>query len=432
MPIDWNSVPDPEEIGAELVELMRELFPVPRSLTGNGVRETLRVLARELPLEIVETPTGTPVFDWAVPREWNLRAAWIDGPGGERVLDVADSPLHVLGYSIPVDTVLPLSELRDHVFTHRNDPDLVPYRTSYWQEQWGFCMSRRQLDALEEGEYRVVIDASLEAGSLTSGEVTIPGATTAEFLLSTYVCHPALANDNLSGIVVLWALGRTLGRQQLAHTYRLLWSPGTLGPLCWLARNRDRLERVQHGLVVSCVGDPGPLRYKRSRRGDAPIDRAAAHVLAHEPERIVTDWHPTGGDERQFCSPGFNLPVGTLSRTPHGLFPQYHSSADDLTLVTAESLASSFRCALAIIDLIETNGRYRNRAPYGEPQLGRRGLYQSVPDGTNPETAFLWVLNLSDGDHDLLSIAERSGLPFETVSAAAETLEAHDLLEQIG
>src|SRR5262249_19448256 len=253
--------------------------------------------------------------------------------------------------SVPVDAVVPLEELRRHVYTHPDDPDLVPYRTSYWAEQWGFCMSRRQLDSLEDGDYRVVVDADLADGSLTSGEVTVAGATADEFLLSTYVCHPSLANDNLSGIVVLWALARALGRQRLHHTYRLLWSPGTLGPLCWLHRNLDTLDRVRHGLVVSCVGDPRPLRYKRSRRGDAPVDSAAAHVLGREPGSIVTDWQPTGGDERQYCSPGFDLPVGTLSRTPHGLFPEYHSSADDLTLVTPESLASSFRAALEIVDL---------------------------------------------------------------------------------
>jgi aminopeptidase-like protein len=431
MPIDWNVVPDPSTVGEELVELMRELYPLPRSLTGSGVRDTLAILGRDVPLEIVETPSGTPIFDWTVPREWNLRAAWVDGPNGDRVLDAAHSPLHVLGYSTPVDAVIPLDELRSHVFTHSKDPDLVPYRTSYWEEQWGVCMSRRRLESLADGDYHVFIDTTLEDGSLTSGEVTIEGTSEGEFLLSTYVCHPALANDNLSGIVVLWALARALAGQRLEHTYRLLWSPGTLGPLCWLDRNRERLDRVHHGLVVSCVGDPGPLRYKRSRRGDAPIDRAAAYVVGHEPDGNVSDWQPSGGDERQYCSPGFNLPVGTLSRTPHGLFPQYHSSADDLALVTPEALGSSFAAALRIVDLVEANTKYRNLSPYGEPQLGRRGLYQSVPDGTNPEAAYLWLLNLSDGKSDLLAIAERSGLPFESVRAAAQTLEQHDLLEEI-
>lgn len=430
MPIDWETVPEAGSIGEELLEVMRELFPMPRSLTGDGVRATLAVLARDLPLEVVETPTGTPIFDWTVPREWNLRRAWIEAPDGERVLDSEGSSLHVLGYSTPIDAVVPLDELRRHVYTHLDDADLVPYRTSYWEDRWGFCMSRRRLEALKEGNYRVMIDATLADGSLTSGEVTVQGASEDEFLLSTYVCHPALANDNLSGVVVLWAIVRMLLQQQLRNTYRALWSPGTLGPLCWLARNRNSLERVHNGLVVSCVGDPGPLRYKRSRMGDAPVDRAAAYVVAREADGRVVDWHPEGGDERQYCSPGFDLPVGVLSRTPHGLFPQYHSSADDLSLVTAEALGSSVRRALEIIDMVETNDAYRNLSPFGEPQLGRRGLYQSVPDGTNPESAYLWVLNLSDGSHDLLEIAERSGLAFDTVREAAATLEQHRLLER--
>ena len=431
MPIDWNTVPSADAVGEELVALMRELYPIPRSLTGPGVRDTLAVLARQVPLDVVETPSGTEVFDWTVPREWIVHSAWIEDARKNRVVDFADSPLYVLGYSVPVDEVVSLEQLRAHVYTHAEVDEWVPYRTSYWQEQWGFCMSRRQLESLEEGEYHVLIDADLADGSLTSGELLLGGDTQAEFLLSTYVCHPALANDNLSGVVLLWALGRTLAQQRLRHTYRLLWSPGTLGPLCWLARNRDSLDRIVNGLAVSCVGDPGPLRYKRSRRGDALVDRAAAYVLGREPESVVTDWQPTGGDERQYCSPGFNLPVGTLSRTPHGLFREYHSSADDLSLVTSAALAASYRAALEIIDIVETNASYRNLSPYGEPQLGRRGLYQSVPDGTNPEAAYLWLLNLSDGSNDLLSIAKRSGLPFAAVRSAAQTLSKHRLLEQM-
>jgi aminopeptidase-like protein len=368
------------------------------------------------------------VFDWVVPREWTIRAAFIDGPRG-RVVDLAESPLHVLGYSVPVDAVVPLEELRAHVFTHPEDPDVVPYRTSYWDEQWGFCMSRRTLDSLEPGDYHVVIDSALADGSLTSGELRIPGATETEFLLSTYLCHPALANDNLSGIVVLWALARILGRQRLTCTYRVLWGPGTLGPLCWLDRNADTLDRVRHGLAIACVGDPGPIRYKRSRRGQADVDRAAALVLGERGDTIVEAWSPTGGDERQFCSPGFDLPVGTFTRTPHGLFREYHSSADNLDLVTAPALGEALHVLLAIIDVVETNTSYVNLLPFGEPQLGRRGLYQSVPDGTRPETALLWVLNLSDGTNDLMTIAERSQLPYAQVRDAAEALRRHDLLE---
>ncbi len=430
MPINWDKTPDSDAVGEELMELMRELWPLPRSLTGDGVRRTLAVLGRDVPLEIVEVPSGERVFDWVVPREWTIRGGWIEAPDGRRVVDFADSTLHVLGYSTPVDTMLELDELRDHVFTHPDGVDLVPYRTSYWHEQWGFCVSRTALDGLEEGRYRAVVDATLADGSLTYGEARLPGTTKDEFLLSTYVCHPAVANDNLSGVVLLWALARTLAQQDLTATFRLLWSPGTLGPLCWLARNREALKRVHHGLAISCVGDPGPLRYKRSRRGEATIDRAAAIVLRDVPGSLVGDWVPLGGDERQFCSPGFDLPVGAFSRTPHGLFPEYHSSADDLELVTAASLGESYRVALEIVDAVETNGFYVNRSPYGEPQLGKRGLYQRVPDGTYPEAPLLWVLNLSDGSHDLLGIAERSGLAYRAIREAATTLVQHDLLER--
>jgi aminopeptidase-like protein len=431
MPINWDTVPDDASVGQEMLDLMRELFPFPRSLTGDGVRQTLAALSREVPMNIVETPSGTQVFDWTVPREWSIRAGWIEAPDGSRVVDFADSTLHVLGYSLPVDTVLDLDELAPHIFTHPGNPDLVPYRTSYWHEQWGFCMSRRAFESLEPGRYRAVIDATLSDGSLTSGELAIPGASDEEFLLSTYVCHPALGNDNLSGVVLLWALARTLLHQQLRYTYRLLWSPGTLGPLCWLARNADSLDRVAHGLAVACVGDSGPLRYKRSRRGEAVIDRAGSHVVAGTPGGLVESWEPLGGDERQFCSPGFNLPVGVLTRTPHGRFPEYHSSADDLALVSGPALAGAFRAALRIIDVAESNGSYRNLSPFGEPQLGRRGLYQHVPDGTNAEAALLWVLNLSDGTNDVLAIAERSGLPYGAIVEAIRTLERHELLEHL-
>ena len=429
MPIDWDTVPDGDAVGEELLALMAELFLLPRSLTGDGVRKTLAVLGRDVPLELVETPTGTPVFDWTVPREWIVRGAWIEGPDGRRVVDVADSPLHLLGYSRPVDAELDLEELRPHLFTHPDDADAVPYRTSYWEEAWGFCLSRRQSSTRSRpAGIASWSDSSLVEGSLTSGEALIPGESDEEFLISTYVCHPALANDNLSGVVLLWALARILARQRLRYTYRLLWSPGTLGPLCWLARNEGRLDRVAHGLAISCVGDPGPLRYKQSRRGATSVDRAAALVLRDYPESIVSDWSPLGGDERQFCSPGFDLPLGAFTRTPHGLFPEYHSSADDLDLVTSPALAESLGAILQIIDAVETNRMYRNLAPYGEPQLGRRGLYQSIPDGTNPEAALLWVLSLSDGLHDLLAIASQSGLPYSTILTAATTLERHGLL----
>jgi aminopeptidase-like protein len=432
-PLESTPPHDNLRSGVGMHEFMRELFPLNRSLTGAGVRSTLALIGRRLPLEIVETPTGTRVFDWTVPREWNVREAWFEAPDGRRIADFATSNLHLLGYSVPIDATLSLDELRPHLFTHPLDPDLIPYRTAYWADTWGFCLSRREFEQLPEGDYRVHIDATLEDGALTYAELRLPGTSDAEFLLTTYICHPSLANDNLSGIVVLAALGEELRKRRLRYTYRLLWSPGTLGPLCWLRRNEDRLAFVRHGLVVSCVGDRGPFTYKQSRRGDAEIDVATAYVLrASGPAPAIRSWAPFGGDERQFCSPGFDLPVGAFSRTPADKFPQYHSSADNLDFVRPEALEQSVEMLLAIVDLVERNETYINLAPYGEPQLGRRGLYRSVGGGSSEEEALLWVLSLSDGTCTLLDVADRSGLTFAEIVSAAEQLEAHGLVQRAG
>ena len=430
MPLSRTDV-DPVGAGRAIHARMAEMFPTCRSISGDGLRKTLRLIQGELPLEIVETPTGTQVLDWIVPNEWNIRGAWVDGPDGARVVDFADSNLHVLNYSAPVDAVVSLEELREHTFTHPHDPTLVPYRTSYYVERWGFCMSQRQLDALPPGEYRVVVDSTLAPGSVSYGEAVFPGATDEEVLLTTYACHPSLANDNLSGVALLAELGRALARQPaLRFTYRLLWVPGTIGSICWLARNRATARRIRHGLVLSCLGDAGPFTYKRSRRGNTDIDRVAAYVLRSDPANRVLDWSPYGGDERQFCSPGFDLAVGAFSRTPADQFPEYHSSADDLELVRPERLGASFATVLDVLDLIESNDTYRNLSPYGEPQLGPRGLYRGIGGGSSEEMALLWVLSLSDGTHDLLEIAERSSVDFDDVRRAADRLQEHDLLER--
>jgi aminopeptidase-like protein len=427
--IDWSRVPPADEAGREIHELMRELWPLPRSLTGNGLRETLRRVGEVVPLELVETPSGTQVFDWTLPREWNVREAWVAGPDGRRVVDFADSSLHLLGYSVPVRARMPLSELREHLFTDPGRPSVVPYRTSYYTEAWGFCLSQEALDALPEGEYEVLIDATLEDGSVTYGEALLRGESEEEVLLSTYACHPALANDNLSGVALVAVLGKYLSGLQTRLSYRLLLGPGTVGPLTWLSRNEDGLGRVRAGLVVSAVGDPGRPTYKRSRRGDAEIDRVVEQVLEERGRDFeLVDWFPYGGDERQFNSPGFDLPVGALSRTPADRFPEYHSSADDLDFVRPEFLGDSFRLYLEILDVLEGNGTFLNRSPKGEPQLGKRGLYRSVGGGSSQEAALLWVLSLSDSEHDLLAIAERSGLPFAAVREAADKLLAVDLL----
>jgi aminopeptidase-like protein len=411
-------------------ELLERLFPICRSLTGDGVRETLDVVGEEIALERTEVPTGTQVYDWTVPREWNIRGAHLDGPGG-RVCDFADSNLHVLGYSVPVNRRLSLDELRPHLFSDPERPEAIPYRTSYHNENWGFCLAPSQLERLPPGEYEAVIDSTLTEGSLTYAEHVIEGESEDEVLLSTYICHPSLANDNLSGIVLLTELAKRLagGRR---FTYRFLFSPATLGPLTWLSRNEEAVERIRHGLVVCCVGDPGSLTYKRSRRRNAEIDRVAGHVVRKR-DGQVRDWSPLGGDERQFGSPGFDLPVGVFSRTPQDEFPEYHSSADDLDLVKVDHLEDSLAAFLEVLDVLENgvegNATYVSTNQRGEPQLGRRGLYRAIGGGSFTEAPLLWVLNMADGEHDLLAIADRSGLTFAEVRAAADALLEHGLLE---
>jgi aminopeptidase-like protein len=426
-----QAVPPAAQAGREIYELIRELYPICRSISGEGVRQTFHLLSRLLPLNVTEVPTGTAVLDWTVPREWNIRDAWIEDPSGKRIVDFRASNLHVLGYSVPVRTRLTLDELRDHLFTHPTQPDWIPFRTSYYNENWGFCLTQRQLESLPDGEYEVCIDSTLEDGSITYAEAVLPGDLEDEILISTYSCHPSLANDNCSGVALVAVLGKYLSQMKLRYTYRLLFSPGSIGPISWLAANEERLDRIKHGLVASCVGDPGHPTYKRSRRGNAEIDRAVANVLRDRGKHELREFVPLGGDERQFCSPGFDLPVGALSRTPADEFSEYHSSADNLELVQPDALGDSFALYLSVLDVLEQNGRYQNLNPKGEPQLGKRGLYRSVAGGSNREAALLWVLNLSDGRHDLIDISDRAVLPFRAVREAADALEDVELLRRL-
>lgn len=420
--------------GQEMYALVEDLFPICRSITGDGVRETLRRLGALVPLEVHEVGTGTTVFDWSVPKEWNIRDAWIARPDGTRLIDFRESNLHVVSYSVPVRATMSLDQLRPHLHTIPDHPSWIPYRTSYYREDWGFCLSEEQLGRFEEGiEYEVVIDSTLEPGSLTYGELMLPGEEEGEILISCHICHPSLANDNLSGMAVATWMAREVMQRRNRFTYRFLFIPGTIGSITWLALNRERLARIRHGLVLTCLGDPGPLTYKRSRRGDAPIDRAVEHVLQHAaPGHSVMDFEPYGYDERQYCSPGFDLPVGRLSRTPNGRYPEYHTSADDLDLVTPNALADSLARILEAVDVLEHDAVYWNQSPWCEPQLGRRGLYEGTAAGKKElpgfELALLWVLNLSDGDHSLLDVAERSGLAFHLVKRAAEALRSVRLL----
>jgi aminopeptidase-like protein len=423
---------DLADAGARAYSLVEKLFPICRSITGDGVRHSLRILRDEVGLELREVPTGTPVFDWTVPQEWNIRDAYIKNAQGNRVVDFRKHNLHVLNYSVPVRATMSLADLRPHLFTLPDAPESIPYRTSYYQPTWGFCLSQRQLDAMTEGDYEVCIDSTLSSGSLTYGEYRIQGATDDEVLISCHSCHPSLCNDNLSGMTVACELARALRDAPLRYSYRFLWIPGTIGAITWLARNEDVLPRIRHGLVLSCVGDSGPFTYKRSRRGNADIDRAVEHVLrSSDPHARVRDFVPYGYDERQYCSPGINLPVGCFMRTPNGEYPQYHSSADDLSLVTPRALGESIGQLLTLVQVLEENEGFVNLAPKGEPQLGRRGLYRQTGGGKEAgrsEMAMLWVLNYSDGEHDLLDIADRSGLPFRDVNSAARALQASGLL----
>jgi aminopeptidase-like protein len=427
-----QEVPEAGTIGRSIYELIARLYPICRSITGNGVRETLRIIGERIPLEVHEVPTGTRVFDWTVPKEWNIREAYIADSHGRRLVDFADSSLHVMNYSVPVARRMSLAELTPHLHSLPEHPDWIPYRTSYYREDWAFCLTHRQLLALRDDVYEVRIDSTLESGSLTYGEYFLAGASADEVLISTHLCHPALCNDNLSGIAVVTALAQHLATVPRRYSYRFLFVPGTIGSITWLARNEARVDRVKHGLVVANAGDSGPITYKRSRRGTAEIDVAAAHVLRHAGHPFeVTDFSPYGYDERQFCSPGFNLPVGCFTRTPHGQYEEYHTSADDLGFVQPSALADSFQRCLAILDVLEGNWRFVNLSPKCEPQLGRRGLYRSVGGqklGGDAELAMLWTLNLSDGAHSLLEIAERANLKFSAIRAAAERLMEHGLL----
>lgn len=420
----------PNAAGPAMLALIARLYPICRSITGPGVRQTLAILQEQIPLAVHEVPSGTPVFDWVVPPEWTVREAWVKDPSGARVIDFAAHNLHLMSYSTPVRARMPLAELKAHLHADPAHPDWIPYRTSYYQENWGFCLPWTQAQALAEGEYEVCVDTTLAPGSLTYGECFVPGESADEVLISTHVCHPSLANDNLSGIAVSVELIRGLMAARPRLSYRFLFIPGTIGSITWLALNEDRLGRVVAGLTAVNLGDPGPLHYKRSRRGSARIDRAAAHVLAGKGGRIQ-DFSPYGYDERQFCSPGINLPVGCLSRTPYGQFPEYHSSADNLDLVRAEALEDSLQTFRAVFDILERDRIYRNLSPKGEPQLGRRGLYAAIggrSDTRDFQMALLWVLNQSDGGPSLLDIAERAGLPFALVAEAAAALEAAGLL----
>jgi aminopeptidase-like protein len=434
-----QTVEDCLPLAAEILSVAERLYPICRSITGNGVRATLDILADVLgthaSLERFEVPSGTPVLDWEVPKEWNVREAYIVGPSGQRIVDFRNHSLHLVSYSVPVRAKMSLAELRPHLHSIPDHPDWIPYRTSYYSEAWGFCVPHRLIETLQDGEYEVVIDSTLSAGSLTYAECLLPGETDREIVLYTHICHPSLANDNVSGMSLVTVLARELAREERRRfTYRIVYSPATIGSITWLARNETKLDRVDYGLVIGLVGDPGPITYKCSRRGDTGIDAAARHVVPGlESGAKVNEFSPYGYDERQFCSPGFDLAFGRLTRSPNSAYPQYHTSADDLSLMRPRSFAESLLALVRILRVLEGNVRYLNLSPKGEPRLGKRGLFRKTggTDIGRTENAYLWILNQSDGSHDLLDIANRAGLPFDLMHDAARDLERAGLLRPL-
>lgn len=423
----------PEVLGNLAYELIKLLYPICRSITGDGLRETLRIIDKEIGLDIRETPSGTAAFDWTIPDEWNIRDGFIANMAGERLVDFKKSNLHVLNYSEPVDKVVSREELDQHLFSIEEYPDWVPYRTSYYNRNWGFCLTENQRKTLRDLQYRVVIDSDLKPGSLSYGEKYIAGRSSNEFLIYSHSCHPSLCNDNLSGISIAIQLIKELEQKNLNNSYRFIFGPGTIGSVTWLSQNMEKLSNIKAGLILAVAGDAGPITYKKSRSGDSYVDRIVLNVLdSRGQDYNVVEFSPWGYDERQFSSPGINLPVGSLTRTRNDCYPEYHTSADNLDLVKPECLADSISAYLDVFNLFDNNVSLVNTSPFGEPQLGKRGLYPKMKDSKEKEAdilAKLWVLNLSDGDHDLLGISTRSGLGFRVIQSAARELFEADLLE---
>jgi len=419
----------------DLHGLVRELFPINRSLTGAGVCETLAILARHIPLEIREVPSGTAVLDWHVPLEWNIRGATIKTRDGRCLVDFADNNLHVVGYSKPIHGEVSRADLAPHVHTLPDQPDLIPYRTGYYADDWGFCMADSLWRTMQDDSYIVDIDSDLSPGSLVYGEFFQPGESSDEVLVTAHICHPSLANDNLSGIAVALALAMRQAQCETRLGLRVLFLPATIGAISWLARNETQLAQIRHGLVLTCLGDSGRFHYKQSRSG-AAIDTAVAHVLRHSghPHEIMA-FNPYGYDERQFCSPAFDLPVGSLMRSVHGTFPEYHTSADNPDFVKPEALDQSYAVMAALLDLLDTNRTYIRIDGRGEPQLGRRGLYRAIAGqkeaGGASQMDLLWVLNLADGKHSLLEMADRADVPFSRIQKAARLALDADLITEI-
>lgn len=414
-----------------------KLWPINRSLTGEGNRETLKILSELIDIKISEIPCGTECFDWNVPPEWNIQEAWIKNSKGEKIVEFSKNNLHILGYSEPFHSKLSFQELKPHLYTLPDQPELIPYLTSYYKRRWGFCMSHNQFLELDKNDnYEIFIDSSLDdKGSMTIGEAVIKGRTEKEVLFSTYICHPSLASNELSGPLVSAFIYNKLKEQKnLKYTYRFIFVPETIGTIHSLSVNgEDWKKTLQAGFVITCIGDDGKFTYKKSRRGNSLPDRVVETILNQtEHEYNIVDFFPNGSDERQYCSPGFNLPVGSLMRTMYGRYSEYHTSADNKDFVSFEAMEESVLKYLEIIEVLEKNEKYINKMPFCEPQLGKRGLYPTLGSQKGTEDfvkAMMWVLNLSDGSNDLISISERSKIPISQLIPVIDKLIENGILE---
>lgn len=395
------------------------LWHINRSLTGDGNRETLKILSEIVDLQITEVPSGTTCLDWQVPPEWNAKEAWIKDENGEKIIDFKDDNLHLLGYSIPIHEKLSFTDLEKNLHTLPEQPDLIPYVTSYYKERWGFCMSHNQFIDLDKNQtYEVYIDSKLDAhGSMTVAEAYLPGKTDEEILLSTYICHPSMANNELSGpLVTAFLYEKLKQKQDLKYSYRFLFAPETIGSLYHLSQYGNYWkEKLTAGFVINCVGTDADFTYKKSRNGKTLVDKASELVLSQGERNFqLLDFFPRGSDERQYCSPGFDLPIGVLMRSMYQDYPEYHTSGDDKELVSFAAMYETVDTYLNIIDLMEKNAYYINQKPYGEPQLGKLGLYPTL-GSESKNNAYLdhlmWILNLADGKHDLIDMSKKGKIP---------------------
>ena len=420
---------------AEIASYFDRLWPLNRSITGEGYRQSLRILDEIMPMERLRFATGERVLDWIVPREWNVNEAYIVDPNGVRRADVRTNNLHLVGYSVPFRGELTFDELSTHLHTVPRQPSAIPYLTSYYREYWGFCLSHDEFQTLPRSrKYKVVVDTTLQPGHVEVGEAVLEGETTEEVMLSSYLCHPSLANNELSGPLALAFVYRLLSAQPRRRlTYRFVICPETIGSICFLSVRGDHLRKqLKAGYVLSCIGDRGRMTYKRTRDGHSLADRAAMTVLKERGPFDVMDFDPgNGSDERQYCSPGYALPVGSVMRTPYAKYDEYHTSLDNRQLMDFVAMTDAIRAVADIASALDGNRFWRNTAPFGEPNLGRRGIYPSMNSKEGLDEALrslFWLLNFSDGQHDILDIAERSGIRVGRLIETAQRLSDAGLL----